>query len=421
MTKNQPKRNYTGTSRGTTAIVVLLALMVIFYAAFQMFGNRSDTYRYATVYSFSTNDETTFSGYVVREEAVLPNQTDGLLSITREEGERVGAGQSIATLYSSADSVEADSRLEALYARLEYLNYALDETTSATMGAKLDTGIQADLIALQKNRHSGQYAAMEKNISELKALIIKRDYSSSGATAEELTDAITAVRGEIRSLESQQAKGAKKITVSKAGLFSAAVDGYESVLTPEALETMTPSQLAGAKADSSVSSNVGKMVYGDTWYYVMNMDESTAASYKVGNSVTLRFVKALDRDLTMTVSRVSDSEHGQKLVVLRCNAYLPEVTLLRYQSATVVHESFTGLRVPTEALRVNEGVTGVYCLVGMQAVFKPAEIVYQGSGYYLVSPAKKADDTENTGSSRLREGDQVIITAEDLYNKKVVD
>lgn len=421
MRKKQATKKFTGPSRGTTFIMVLLALMVVLYAAYQLFGTRSSAYQYATAYSFSTDDKTTFSGYVVREESVLPSQNSGVLSITREEGERVGAGQSIATVYNDASSVAVDAQLENLYAKLEYLNYALDETASATMGVKLDSSIQSTLTTLQKKLHSDQYSAMENSISELKALVIKRDYSSSGASAAALTEEITAVRSEIKTLETQQARNARKITVSDAGLFSAAVDGYETVLTPESLDTMTPSQLAGVKADSAVASNVGKMVYGDSWYYVMNMDETTAAAYKVGNRVTLRFVKALDRNLKMTVSRVSDSENGQKLVVLHCSTYLPEVTLLRYQSATVVHQSYSGLRVPTEALRVDNGVTGVYCLVGMQAIFKPVEVIYQGNGYYLVDAAKKSDDTENTSSSRLREGDQIIITAEELYNRKVIE
>ena len=66
-------------------------------------------------------------------------------------------------------------------------------------------------------------------------------------------------------------------------------------------------------------------------------------------------------------------------------------------------------------------MTGVYCLVGMQASFKPVDIVYQGNGYYLVEPSKKADDTENTSSTRLRVGDSVLITAEELYHGKVIE
>ena len=54
-------------------------------------------------------------------------------------------------------------------------------------------------------------------------------------------------------------------------------DGYESVLTPEVLETMTPSQLSSA-APQSVSTTVGKLIQGSAWYFAANVNEEDAAS-----------------------------------------------------------------------------------------------------------------------------------------------
>ncbi len=412
----------TGPSTATTMILVLFFLMVSAYVIYQILENMHSPYDVTTAYHYEANDETIFLGYVVREESVLPTQTGGVLVLRREEGERIGAGQKVATLYSDDTSKEIEAQLDVLYEKLEHLNFALTETEAASMGAKLDNSIQANLFSLQENLHTGQHAALEKDISELKALVVKREFSTAAVSPETLNTQIAETKSQIKSLEAQQSKNAKHITVSGSGLFSAVVDGYETVLTPEALKTMTPSKLAGITPDKNINSNVGKMISGDTWYYVANMDESTAATYKVGTTVTLRFVKELDRTLTMTVDRVSDSENGQKLVSFSCDEYLPEVTLLRRQSASIIHESFSGIRVPTEAIRVNDdGVTGVYCLVGMQASFKPVDIIFQGNGYYLVEPSKKADDTENTSSTRLRIGDSVLVTAQELYHGKVIE
>ena len=417
----KPKIQKTGPSTATTMILVLFFLMISAYVVYQITQNIHSPYDVATAYHYEANDETTFFGYVVREESVLPIQSNGVLALRREEGERVGAGQKVATLYTDNTAKDIESQLDVLYEKLEHLNFALTETNAATMSAKLDNNIQANLFSMQENLRSRQYAALEKDISELKALVVKREFATAAESPETVNAQIAETKSQIASLEAQQSKNAKDITVPSSGLFSAVVDGYEALLTPETLKSMTPTALAGIKPDSRVYSNVGKMIYGDTWYYAANMDEQTAATYKVDSTVTLRFVKELDRTLKMTVDRVSDSENGQKLVVFRCNEYLPEVTLLRRQSANIIHESFSGIRVPTEAIRVNEGVTGVYCLVGMQASFKPVDIVYQGNGYYLVEPSKKADDTENTSSTRLRVGDSVLITAEELYHGKVIE
>ena len=100
--------------------------------------------------------------------------------------------------------------------------------------------------------------------------------------------------------------------------------------------------------------------------------------------------------------------------------------MLRQQSAEIIRRSVSGIRVPTEALRaekvavdkegnrtVTEG-TGVYCVVGMEARFKPVKVLYSGDGFVLVRA-----DTE-TEKIRLRDGDEIIITANDLYDGKVV-
>ena len=419
--KNRTNPQKTGPSAATTLILVLLLLMVAGYVVFQIVGNFRSSYETVMAYAFEADDETTVSGCVVREEQLLPDQSGGVLDLTRAEGERVPAGGSVATLYSNDSAMETEAELTTLKAQLERLNFALEVSTGSTIGVKLDSNIQSSILSMRKNLNAEQYTSLSQDISELKALVVKRDYSAAGTDAGELTTQIKDTENRIKTLKAQQKQNAKSVTVSASGLFSAVVDGYETTLTPALLNTMTPSQFSAATADKSKTSNVCKLILGDTWYYAAVMSEQAAASYKVGYTVNLRFVKELNRDLSMTVYRISDTENGQKLVVFSGTEYLPEVTLLRYSSANIIHESFSGIRVPSEALRMEDGVTGVYCLVGMQAVFKPVEVVYQGSGYYLLKPAKNADDTENVSSSRLRIGDSVLITAEELYNGKVME
>ena len=418
--KHPIKPPKTGPSAATVLILALLLLMVAAYVLYQVVDNLYSPYQTVAAYAYEADEETAVSGYVVREESVLPSQESGILEITRSEGERVGAGQAVATVYADDSALANEEELAGLRTQREQLSYALESSSSSSAGVKLDNNIHAGIISMREDLYNGQYTSLESDISSLKSLVIQRSYSASGASTEELQTQLDDVNSRISALEAQQQRSAQSVTAPSSGLFSAVVDGYESTLTPAALETMTPSQLSAVSADSSLSSNVGKMIYGDTWYYAASMSDEDASAYRVGRSVTLRFTTELNRDLTMTVARISDSENGRRLVVFSCDEYLSEVTLLRRQSASIIHESYSGIRVPTAALRVEDGTPGVYCLVGMQAVFKPVTVVYQGENYYLVEPAKNADDTENTGTSRLRKGDSVIITAEELYDGKVI-
>ena len=69
-----------------------------------------------------------------------------------------------------------------------------------------------------------------------------------------------------------------------------------------------------------------------------------------------------------------------------------------------------------------DGASGVYCRVGRTAYFKPVNIIYQGGDYCLVEPGEIDAATESQLSLfTLRANDEVIISAGELYNGKVVD
>lgn len=118
-----------------------------------------------------------------------------------------------------------------------------------------------------------------------------------------------------------------------------------------------------------------------------------------------------------TVYSIGEDEGGRQLLVLCCDRYLPQTTQLRHQQVELVLSSYSGIRVPANALRVNdEGQAGVYCVVGSLARFKPVDIVYQGDGYTLVRASKSAE-----GSAILRAGDEVVVTASDIEPGKVIE
>ena len=258
----------------------------------------------------------------------------------------------------------------------------------------------------------GDYTAAESDIAQLKAAVLKRDHPYT--SQEEIQTEIKSVEGQIQSLENSLS-GAATVTAKSSGTYSAVCDGYETVLTTEFLEDVTPAKLAKLQP-SGEDSNIGKLIYGDTWYYVVTLAEEQANVIRGRSSVTLRFAKGFDQNLQMRVVSVSAAENGQAAVTLSCRKYLAQTTLLRHQAADIILRTYTGLRVPSNALRVSsDGVTGVYCVDGVTAAFRPVTVLYQGQGYALVQPADGVDDTQT-----LRAGDEVIATAGELHEGKVI-
>lgn len=237
---------------------------------------------------------------------------------------------------------------------------------------------------------------------------------------------------QIAALSAQAAQDTSRLTASQAGVFSGQTDGYESLLTPGLLETITPGQLSqlDRQRPQPDAGAVGKLVTDATWYFVCAMGEEEAGRLIEGRTVTVRFSRDWSGEVDMKVERVGETpENGRVAVVLSSDRYLSETTLLRKQTVELVFDSQTGIRVPTQSVRVEERtvtdpeteeekqelVTGVYVLVGQQAEFKPVTILAQLEDFALVKSADGSD-----GQKALRAGDEVILSSVELFDGKVI-
>lgn len=406
----EQKNNIKATSQGLRVLPIVVLAAVLLYFAIQVYNYFSDPLTTTLVYESQAEDVVSLDGWLVRDEETLPAQS-GTVSHALEEGQKVGAGQTVATVYAEASALQTVSRIETLELQLQQLQFALTSYLNPDAALKLDTSITGDILTLRQSLTGGDYTAAEGDIAPLKAAVLKRDHPY--ASQEEIQTEIKSVEGQIKSLEASLS--GTTVTARASGTYSAVCDGYETMLTKAFLEDVTPGKLARLRPVDE-QSNMGKLIYGDTWYYVVTLPEEQASYLKSQGAVTLRFAKGFDQNIRMQVVSVSAAEDGQAAVTLSCRKYLAQTTLLRHQAADVILRTYEGLRVPSNALRVSEeGVTGVYCVDGSTAAFRPVTVLYQGQGYALVRAADGASDTQT-----LRVGDEVIATAGALSDGKVI-
>ena len=414
-------------SFATKCLLLAVTLGVLAYFGIQGLDYLSDPLTTTLAYNYQVEEGTDLSGYVVREERVLADDAGGLLRLQRSEGERVSAGGTVALVYADQTSLDRQQEIDELTSRIDQLQFAQEASVGSEVLLKLDAQIMRSLLAYRSELAAGRLDNAEEHETELRSLVLKRDYTNSDS--EDLSGQIAELQGRLKELKAQAASSVRRVTAPVSGLYSAVVDGYETLLTPDALADMTPSQLNAVKADETVASQTGKLILGDCWYYAVTMSaEQTEALRDAGGSMTLRFAKGVEQDQTVTLYAVGPEEQGRVVVTFRGEYNLAQLTLLRRQSAQLIRRTVAGIRVPNEALRAAstkvdqegnrttaEGL-GVYCVVGMEARFKPVEVVYSGDGFVLVRSTAASDQE----SLRLRPGDEIIISAKDLYDGKVV-
>lgn len=231
----------------------------------------------------------------------------------------MAAGETVATVYSDDSALQTVSRIETLELQLQQLQFALTSYLDPDAALKLDTSITGDILTLRQTLSAGDYAAAESDLAALKAAVLKRDHGSY-TSQEEIQAQVKSVESEIQQ-QKAALSGAKTVTAKASGTYSAVCDGYESVLTEAFLEDVTPSKLNGVKA-AAEQSNVGKLIYGDTWYYAVVLPAEQAAALKDMGRVDVRLAKGFDQSIRMSVVSVSREENGQAAVVLSSTRYL---------------------------------------------------------------------------------------------------
>ena len=351
------------------------------------------------------------TGFVARDESVIRSNY-AISVLTVSEGQRVAAGGQVATGYLTDDAQARQSRIQELTDQLAQLRYAWQYSSSVYDQAQLDKQISESLISLNQYVCRRDMNSAGDLISELKGMVLRR--SSSDADSASLQEQIDAAERELETLQEQSASDTKAVTVSAPGYFSGTVDGYESVLTVDALETRTAQDYPSIAPETPDSEAIGKLIHGDTWYYVTLVPAADAKDVEAGDPVQVTFARDFYVPITMTVRRIGGNEAGYRLLVLESDEYMQNVTMLRQQSADVVFASYSGLRVPKDAVRVNEnGKTGVYILEGAVARWKPINILHDNGESYVAA-------LDKSSTNNLWPGDEIIVGAKDLYNGKVV-
>ncbi len=421
---------------GTRLLMMALFLGVAAYFGIQAFQYLDDPLGVTLAYRYEVERGVDLAGFVVREERVLPDEGDGLLRLQRAEGERVSAGGVVATVYADQTSLDRQAEIDSLESRVEQLQYAQDLALAAETTRKLDAQITQNLLEYRRFLAADRLYDAENAALELRALVLKRDYSDAGGG--DIGLQLQELGARLLELRSRAEGSVRRITAPEAGLYSAEVDGFETVLTPDMLEDLTPSGLSALAADPAVSSRTGKLVLGDEWYYAAVLSVEDALTLwerqeEGGETLLLRFSKGVDRDLPVTLESVGSQENGRAAAVFRGNIHLQELTLLRQQRAQIITGSVEGIRVPRECLRaerayldesgktVTEERTGIYCLVGREARFKPVRVVYSGESFVLVEPAPELNPEVAQDARRIiRPGEQVIVSARGLFDGKVL-
>lgn len=395
----------------TNIILWILLGAIAVYFGYSVVTSIQEPLTTTTVMEYEAGAGYYATGYVVRSESIIESEY-GITVLTAKEGARVASGEAVATGYLTDNAQERQSRIAALQDQLQQLQYAFRSSSNLADQAALDAEIVSDLTALTRYVSRRDMNSISDISPELKGLVLRRS-SDEGATTV-ISAQIAATQSELEMLQTEAEADTRVVTAPSAGYFSSSLDGYETCLTPKKLENMSVPDFHAIEPEEISTSAAGKLISGNVWYYVTAVPSGEVEDLEKGDVVQVSFARDFYEEIEMTVSRISDNQAGFRLLVLSCDRYMQNVTLLRQQSADIVFASYAGLRVPKAAVHVDKNQQpGVYVLEGATAVWKDITILHDNGESYVV-------ELDKTSTNNLWAGDEVIVSAKNLYDGKVV-
>ncbi len=414
--------------QGNTYIKIILWILfaaVICYFGYYIFSAIYSPLTTVTAIEYEAGSGCYTTGYVVRNETLVHSHYE-ITTLTVSEGERVSAGQALATGYRNTDAQDRQEQILELEDQLTQLTHAAAFSGDAADQAKLDNEIQSQLENMSQYVARRDMNAAVDHSAALKGLILRRTSSEEDNTA--IHQRITDLTTQLEALQNEASSDTRTVGAGMSGFFSGNVDGFESVLTVDSLQELTIARMDEMTPQESPETAIGKIITGSTWYYVTDVPTELVKETRVGTQIPVTFSSVFYDALPMTIERIGADENGSSLLVLSSSLYMQDVTLLREQSADVVFASRSGLRVPKDAIRVlprseifpdieptpdEEPLVGVYILEGRNAAWKTVTPLHDNGETYVVALDKSSTDN-------LWPGDEIIVNAPDLYHGKVV-
>lgn len=424
----------------TKVMIAILCLGVIAYLAASFIRDWEEPLVITRAYSYTQNVGMEAVGILVRSETVLPDSGGSYVDHILSEGEKASAGQAVALLYNDPSAPAARQTIRALEAEIDQLEYALASGTQSTEASRLDAQVLSSITSLRSLTAQGDLTALEEYTLNLRTMVFKRDYTyGDTAAASQLRLLIEDKRAQLNQLNGSLNQVSQTIYAPRSGVFSGTADGWEGLISPDQLETITAAELAELmeQRPAPAAGASGKLITDSVWYFAA-LIPGTDTGLQTGRTYALNFSGDYYGQIPMKLERVS-LEGEQTLAIFSCRSHLSDTTLLRVQTVDVVVEHLEGIRIPRKALRIetetvaegdDENEDGespapgsptrevnhymVYTVIRSQAWGQEVELLYTDENFYLVRPV------DQNASDRLRAGDEIILSTSEIYDGKVV-
>lgn len=384
------------------------------YFGYYLVTYSNNKYELYTVLDTTVDDDVALSGFFIRDEQVVTYDGTGTAVLEADEGKKVKKDGVVAKIYSDSAALEQQAQIKRLQKNIDALNSAVDGVNLGTDSlSNIESSIADIYTRIAGYSIDGDTSKVYSLEQDLNKLLCRR-YMLLADDAQK-TEVTTLLEQQIAKEKQLGKSSYKTIIAPEAGYFVTTVDGLENTLTVEGIDTLTCDYLEGLDDYSYQKPDncIGKLITDFRWHYAAIATDKQIKNIAVGQQVIMRFPFAMDISVKATVEKIITESTDKNIIVVNSDYMIDNLNYLREQTATLVKTQVSGLKVDSKAVRVIDGVTGVFAIRGSIAKFIPIDIVYSTDNYYLVK-------WDQTSKSSLMVSETVIVGGKDIYDGKQI-
>lgn len=342
---------------------------------------------------------------VIKDETVYKAQSQGKLKFSVKEGTKVSKDTLIAEMDNNGT--------ENLKSQLEEVGLNIEEYKN---------GLSADRIA-QKEDIDNLVSELNNNIQEENEEGINSSKEKLVALSEkpyEVDKLIGSINQRIELIKRSK-DNSSVYTAEKSGIMSKSIDGYESKLTIDKLDSYKPKDVEIKEVKvKTIKDNQGvdkgspifKILEDQEWFIMAYIKDNNLGDKKVGDAVSL----SIDSEEEKIEGNIYKLEKNNKdtFLIIKLDKYLHELYKKRSINLNITKDTFTGLEVPKEAIVDKDGKLGVY-IKDISGVVKFREV-------RIVKNIKDKSIVEPSGETKALElFDEIFIDASKIKEGQIVN
>lgn len=398
-------------------------MVLIWYIVYHLFGAFDKDIETTPAVIATKSNNILLDAYVLRDETVVYSQAKGGVNYLYDDGEKVGVGATIAKIYSGAGAEEVSQRILEIDQKINILeDSSIDEEATKIDTNVIDNKISELMFVIRDKIEDGdiEYALYKRD--ELITYMNKRQVLTQNIS--NYNEQITILKAERNKLAQQLVNFEGDVKVPNAGFFYSNVDGYEEMFDVSKIADLSISEyqkmVDSEPFDFSSTNAVGKIVNSNEWYILSEINFDQLKKFTEGKNYDITFPYNTDISVNMTLEKiVKESDLDKAVLVFKTNVMPSGFNYLRKQNIQIIEESNTGYKVPSNAVRVVDGVMGVYVLSGNTVLFKEITVLVEQDGYFIVK--EQPSYTEDPDyKKKLGLYDMIIVSGKSLYDGKII-